>query len=421
MYCKSTLANGIRIVSEHIPYVKSVTIGIWIGTGSRSEALHNHGVSHFIEHLMFKGTASRSAKDIAETIDGVGGQLNAFTAKEHTCYYVKVLDTHVALAFDVISDMLLSSKFDEQDLQREREVVLEEVHMYEDSPDELVHDIHLEKIWHGHPLGCNILGTTESIVCLDHLTVRDYYEGFYTPDNIVIAAAGNITHQQLEEQAAKYFSALTGKKRQAGHDKPILEPANTVYHKDVEQVHLCIGTVSVPNHSPEIYTAHILNNILGGGISSRLFQTIREERGLAYSVYSYQNNYSDAGLFTVYAGTRPSHAAEVTELILSNMADLSAKGITEAELYKTKEQLKGGMLLGLESSSSRMSRIGKMEITLGKHYAMEEVVDKIERVTATDVQQMAQRLFDAKTMCFTALGPVDDSFWSMDLNLRRVI
>ncbi|MBC8016680.1 MAG: insulinase family protein [Sporomusaceae bacterium] len=408
MYCKSVLPNGVRVISEAIPYVKSVTLGIWVGTGSRSEEQHNHGISHFIEHMVFKGTDNRSAKDIAETVDEVGGQLNAFTGKEHTCYYIKVLDTHLELALDVLSDMLLSSRFDAEDINREREVVLEEVHMYEDAPDELVHDIHLNHIWAGHALGRNILGTIPAIENFDKNLIQQYYQDFYTPDNIVIAAAGNLTHERLEALAERYFGKMKGNRKQVATIAPILIPAITIQPKAVEQVHLCLGTTSVPQSSPDIYAVHILNNILGGGISSRLFQSIREDKGLAYSIYSYQSNYSDAGLFTVYAGTRPSNAVQVTELIWQNISDLKTKGITLRELTKTKEQLKGSLLLGLESSSSRMSRLGKMEITLGKYSTLDEVVKKIDEVSLEDLQKIISDLFKPESLCFTALGPVTE-------------
>jgi len=408
MYHKSTLSNGVRVVSEAIPYVKSVTLGIWVGTGSRSEDEHNHGISHFIEHMVFKGTYNRSAKDIAETVDEVGGQLNAFTGKEHTCYYIKVLDTHLELALDVLSDMLLSSKFDGEDIHREREVVLEEVHMYEDTPDELVHDIHLNHIWAGHALGRNILGTIPAIEKFDKALIQEYYKNFYTPDNLVIAAAGNLTHERLEELAERYFGKMTGNKQDVRIAPPKIIPVYTIQTKAIEQVHLCLGTASVPQSSPDIYTIHILNNILGGGISSRLFQSIREEKGLAYSIYSYQTNYRDCGLFTIYAGTRPSNTVQVTELIWKNIAELKAQGITHRELTKTKEQLKGSLLLGLESSSSRMSRIGKMEITLGKHITLDEVVANIDKVSLEDLVQITQQLFNPETLCFTALGPVTE-------------
>lgn len=408
MYCKSTLVNGVRVVSEVIPYVKSVTLGIWVGTGSRSEGQDNHGISHFIEHMVFKGTTNRSAKDIAETVDEVGGQLNAFTGKEYTCYYIKILDTHLELALDVLSDMLLSSKFDSEDINREREVVLEEVHMYEDTPDELVHDIHLNKVWANHDLGRNILGNLSSIEKFDKKLIDQYYQDFYTPDNIVIAAAGNLTHERLMELSERYFGKMTGRKKQAKLLAPKLIPAYTIQPKAIEQVHLCLGTASVSHSSPDIYPLHIVNNILGGGISSRLFQSIREEKGLAYSVYSYQTNYSDAGLFTIYAGTRPGNTVEVMELIWENIKNLKTNGITAKELRKTKEQLKGGLLLGLESSSSRMSRLGKMEITIGKYVTLDEVVAKIDKVSLEDLHRITQQLFNAEATGFTALGPVSE-------------
>ncbi|WP_425060912.1 putative zinc protease [Sporomusa carbonis] len=417
MYQKSVLPNGIRIVSETIPYVKSVTMGIWVGTGSRFEDSHNHGISHFIEHLMFKGTVKRSAKDIAETVDAIGGQLNAFTAKEYTCYYVKVLDSHTELAMDILSDMLLTSKFAEDDIERERQVVLEEFHMYEDSPDELVHDIHLDTVWPGHPLGRNILGTVDSINRFDRDLVLEYYRDFYTPDNLVIAAAGNLEHEVLVELAIRYFSGLTGIRRKLTMTAPVLNPTRTIISKDTEQVHVCLGTLSVPQDYPEIYPVHIINNILGGGISSRLFQSIREERGLAYSVYSYQNNYKDAGLLTIYAGTRPGNVNQVLELIKENLQELIKSGISEQELIKSKEQIKGSLLLGLESSSSRMSRIGKMEVTLGKFVPLDEVVSKIDRVMLNDVNQMIVRMFASENLCFTALGPVDSGSITTNFSL----
>lgn len=409
MYQKSVLPNGIRIVSETIPYVKSVTMGIWIGTGSRFEEEYNHGISHFIEHLMFKGTARRSAKEIAEVVDAVGGQLNAFTAKEYTCYYLKVLDSHAELAMDILSDMLLASKFAEEDIERERQVVIEEVHMYEDSPDELVHDIHLDTVWPSHPLGRNILGTTDSIGRFTQELVMEYYRNFYTPENMVIAAAGNITHDELVNLASRYFSSMAGQRQITAITAPKLTPSQTIISKDIEQVHVCLGTLSVPQDYPEIYPVHIMNNVLGGGISSRLFQSIREDRGLAYSVYSYQNNYKDAGLLTVYAGTRPSNINQVLNLIMENLKDLRNNGISQQELIKSKEQIKGSLLLGLESSSSRMSRIGKMEITLGKFISLDQVVNKIDKVTLSDINQMIERMFTTENLCFTALGPIENA------------
>lgn len=412
MYCKTTLPNGIRVVSETIPYIKSVTLGVWVGTGSRSEQDYNHGISHFIEHLMFKGTEKRTAKELAEEVDAVGGQVNAFTAKEHTCYYIKVLDTHLDLAVDILSDMLCSSKFDEEDIQREREVVLEEVHMYEDAPDELVHDIHLGKLWAGHRLGSSILGSRESITQFDRARVLEYYQKFYTADNIVIAAAGNFSQEVLLELVERHFGAMSGQKTIVPAVKPVFTPQRSTHEKDTEQVHFCLSVPGVAQYAPEIYPIHIVNNILGGGISSRLFQSIREERGLAYSVYSYQSNYSDSGLLSIYAGTRPNNIAQVIELIWDNIHKLQQTSISVRELTKTKEQLKGSLLLGLESSSSRMSRLGKMELSIRRHITLDEVIEKIDKVTLDDVQHMLQYLFASQqNSCATALGPINESIW----------
>lgn len=417
MYKKSILPNGIRVVSEAIPYVKSVTLGVWVGTGSRFEKEDNHGVSHFIEHLMFKGTTRRSAKDIAEMVDAVGGQLNAFTAKECTCYYLKVLDSHAELAMDILSDMLLKSKFAEEDIERERQVVIEEVHMYEDSPEELVHDLYLDTVWPIHPLGRNILGTTDSIERFNRKSVLEYYQNFYTPDNVVIAAAGNITHEQLVELTMRYFGELKGKKRKFTITTPHYTPTRTVIGKDSEQVHICLGTMSVPQDDPLLYPTYLFSNILGGGISSRLFQAIREERGLAYSIYSYQNSYKDAGLLTIYAGTRPGNVSQVLALVIEILREFKSKGITEQELVKAREQIKGSLLLGLESSSSRMSRIGKMEVTLEKFITLDEVVSKIDRVSLHDVNQLIEQMLVAEKLSFTALGPVDSSDINTDFSI----
>ncbi|MDF2635402.1 MAG: processing peptidase [Pelosinus sp.] len=412
MYRKSLLSNGLRVVSEAIPYVKSVTLGIWIGTGSRFEQSYNHGISHFIEHMVFKGTKNRSAKDIAETVDGVGGEINAFTTKEYTCYYIKVLDTHLELALDVLSDMLQSSTFSVEDINREKEVVLEEICMYEDTPDELVHDLHHNTIWAKHALGHNILGTIPTVEKFNKNIIAEYYQNFYTPDNIVIAAAGNLNHEKLVELAEYYFGSMNGRKKELPSIIPNLIASQTIQSKAIEQVHICLGTNSVPQSSPDIYTIHILNNILGGGISSRLFQSIREEKGLAYSIYSYQANYSDAGLLTIYAGTRPSNAPQVIELILENITALKNEGISASELMKSKEQLKGSLLLGLESSSSRMSRIGKMELTLGKFITLNEVVAKIDKISLEDLENIIQKLFNPKALAFTALGPVNKEIYN---------
>lgn len=408
MYAKSVLANGIRVVTEQMPNLRSTTLGAWVSTGSRNEQLNNHGVSHFIEHLLFKGTANRSAKSIAEEVDSVGGQLNAFTGKEYTCYYMKSLDTHLDLAVDMISDMLLNSRFDPDDIAKEKSVVLEEYNMYEDSPDELVHDLYVQQVWQQHSLGQSILGSRQSIENFDRQMILDYRQCYYTPDNLVIAAAGNLTHERVVGLVERHFCGMTGTSTVNKTPAPIYSPTKCNRGKETEQSHICLGTPGLNYSSEELYNLHILNNLLGGSMSSRLFQSIREERGLAYSVYSYQTTYRDTGLLTVYAGTKPDNVNEVLELIWKNMIILREEGVSETELHKAKEQLKGNLLLGLESSSSRMSRMGTLEMTIGKYVTLDEVIAKIDRVTLADIRNIANISFRPELISCCILGPDQD-------------
>lgn len=405
MYQKTTLSNGLRIITEEILSVKSATIGIWIGTGSRSEDPENIGVSHFIEHLLFKGTQSRSAKEIAEAVDAVGGQLNAFTAKEYTCYYIKVINQHIPLAMDILSDMVLHPKFDADDFEREREVILEEIHMNEDMPDEIVHDLYMERVWPDHPLGRNILGTEASINAVSIDMIRKYYDTYYQPSNMVVACAGNMKHEQLVDLAEKLLGQVTGTAAQQQPVEPRFHSSVLAKQRDTEQMHICIGVQGLPQYHEQAYSLNVLNTILGGGLSSRLFQSIREERGLAYAVYSYLSSYQDAGLFTIYAGTRPGNAINVLTLAQLQMKEISEQGITPTELARAKEYIVGNLLLGLENTSSRMMRLGKMELSLGRVIAIEEVISKVELVKIEDVHKLAQSLFRKDAICITALGP----------------
>lgn len=408
MYKKSILPNGIRVVTETMPYLRSVTLGAWVATGSRYERQDNHGISHFIEHLLFKGTTTRSAKELAEEVDSVGGQLNAFTGKEYTCYYMKSLDTHLDLAVDLLSDMLLNARFDSDDIAKEKGVVLEEYNMYEDSPDELVHDLYVQQVWRNHPLGQSILGSRESIEQFNRQMILDYRQNYYTPDKLVIAAAGNLTHEQVVDLTECYFGHMTGT---ASENKPLAPsylPIQSSRIKDTEQSHICLGAPGFRYEADELYSLHILNNLLGGSMSSRLFQTIREDRGLAYSVYSYQSSYKDTGLLTIYAGTRPNNVKEILDLIRYIMNDLCNTTVSEAELRKAKEQLKGNLLLGLESSSSRMSRIGTLEMTVGKYITLDDVIAKIDRVSPKDITAVANTLFQPDKLSCFILGPDQD-------------
>ena len=409
MYRKSTLDNGLRIVSESIPYMSSVSLGIFVGTGSRSELPPEQGVSHFIEHLMFKGTQKRSARDIAEMVDDVGGQLNAATDRENTCYYIKVLPEHLGLGMDILSDMLLHSKFAESDVEKERQVVLEEISLYEDSPDELIHDLHMNSLWPGHALGRNILGTRDTIGGMSRQTIVDYTMRHYVPDNVVIAAAGNLTHEQLVEQVRLYWDDVKGAYPRLTDSAPVFATGRLLQEKDIEQIHICLGTPGVAHDSPEFYSSHVLNTILGGGVSSRLFQSIREEKGLAYSVCSYPSSFRDAGLLTIYTGVSPDNSLEVMEIIYSIIGDIQANGVRADEMQRAKEQLKAGLMFSLESSSSRMSRLGRAEISAREYLSPEKLAAKVDGVSLQQLFELSQPLYRRDSTCFTALGPISKS------------
>ncbi len=409
MYQKTTLDNGLRILSESIPYMSSVSIGFFVGTGSRSETLPEQGVSHFIEHLMFKGTEKRSARDIAEKVDDVGGQLNAATDRENTCYYIKVLPEHLGLGLDILSDMLLHSKFAEADVEKERQVVLEEISLYEDSPDELIHDLHMNSLWPGHALGRNILGTRDSIGAMSREMILDYTKRHYMPDNIVVAAAGNLTHEQLVTQVRRFWDDVRGAAKVSADSTPLFASGQHLQEKEIEQIHICLGTPGVAHDDPRFYASHVLNTILGGGVSSRLFQHIREERGLAYSVCSYPSSFRDTGLFTIYTGVSPENCREVMDIITSIIGDIRSNGVRPDELKRAKEQLKAGLLFSLESSSSRMSRLGRAEISSREYLSPEQLVDKVDAVMLQHLFDLAQPLFRHESTCMTALGPIGES------------
>ena len=409
MYQKTTLDNGLRILSESIPYMSSVSIGFFVGTGSRSESLPEQGVSHFIEHLMFKGTDKRSARDIAEEVDDVGGQLNAATDRENTCYYIKVLPEHLGLGLDILSDMLLHSKFAEADVEKERQVVLEEISLYEDSPDELIHDLHMNSLWPGHALGRNILGTRDSIGAMTREMILDYTRRHYMPDNIVVAAAGNLTHDQLVSQVRRFWDNVRGAAKVSADSTPMFASGRHLQEKEIEQIHICLGTPGVAHDDPRFYASHVLNTILGGGVSSRLFQHIREERGLAYSVCSYPSSFRDTGLFTIYTGVSPENCREVMDVIGSIIGDIRGNGVRPDELKRAKEQLKAGLLFSLESSSSRMSRLGRAEISSREYLSPEQLVAKVDAVMLQHLFDLAQPLFRHESTCLTALGPIGES------------
>ncbi len=399
MYNKYTLDNGLRIVMEHISHVKSLSIGVWIETGSKNENVSNSGISHFIEHMLFKGTATKTAKDIADLVDGVGGQINAFTSKECTCYYVKVLDSHFSLAIDLLADMIFHSNLDPQEIDKERSVILEEISMYEDSPEDLVHDLLSQTIFKSQSLGYPILGTRESLRGINQQVLIDYMKEYYIPQRAVISVAGNYDEAQLLAAIEKSFGQWQGQSNSSRDEKQLqynFEFAQKV--KDIEQTHLCLAFKGVPLGSKETYPLLVINNILGGSMSSRLFQRIREDRGLAYSVYSYPSSYKEGGLLTIYGGMNPNQLEEVAGLIKEEIELLIREGLTEAELQKAKEQLKGNYILGLESTSSRMSSIGKSELLLGKIYSQREIIQMIDGISMEAINAIIKEVLNLDSL-----------------------
>lgn len=395
MINKYTCSNGVRIVLENIPTVRSVAIGVWIGTGSRNENQQNNGISHFLEHMFFKGTKTRSAKEIAESFDSIGGQVNAFTSKEYTCYYAKVLDTHSQFALDVLADMFFNSTFVEEELNKERNVVLEEIKMYEDTPDDIVHDLLSRAVYEDHPLGYPILGTEETLNTFTGEKLNNYIHERYTPENVVISIAGNIPDSFIYE-VEKYFGSYTGGESQRVEMRPAFHSNRISRKKETEQAHLCVGFEGLQIGHEDIYSLIILNNVLGGSMSSRLFQEVREQRGLAYSVFSYHSAYQDSGIVTVYGGTGAKQLDLLYETIQETLEKLKQDGITEKELTNTKEQLKGSLMLSLESTNSRMSRNGKNELLLKRHRSLDEIIEMIDLVSKPSVDEMARSIFNDK-------------------------
>jgi predicted Zn-dependent peptidase len=389
---KYTCQNGVRIVFENIPTVRSVAIGIWIGTGSRNENLKNNGVSHFLEHMFFKGTKTRSAREIAESFDSIGGQVNAFTSKEYTCYYAKVLDDHAGYALDVLADMFFHSTFDEEEMKKEKNVVYEEIKMYEDTPDDIVHDVLSRATFGTHPLGYPILGTEETLASFNGDTLREYMNGHYTPENVVISVAGNVSEAFIHE-VEKLFGAFETSSGKSDFEKPSFMDQKLARQKDTEQAHLCIGFNGLEAGHKNIYSLIVLNNILGGSMSSRLFQDVREQKGLAYSVYSYHSSYKDNGLLTIYGGTGSKQLNVLFETIQETLSTLKAEGITAKELANSKEQMKGSLMLSLESTNSRMSRNGKNELILGEHRSLDAIIELVNEVSEESVNTLANQLF----------------------------
>lgn len=402
---KYTLSSGLRVVAEHIPGSRSVSFGIWVKNGSRNETQADNGISHFIEHMLFKGTERYDARAIAEQFDAIGGNVNAFTSKEYTSYYAKVLDEHLPIAMDILSDMFFNSKFDPEELSREKNVIFEEISMYLDDPDDLVHDLIVEAAYEGHPLAMPILGTQEHLAPMTSEDLQRFLHERYTVDNTIVAIAGNLG-DDLEALLEQHFGSF-GRK---GTPSPIVEPSfdgGLVYRKKkTEQNHICLSFQGFGYDDPRQYAMALLNNSIGGGMSSKLFQEIREKRGLAYSVYSYHSAHADSGYFTIYAGTAPKQTADVLKLTQQVLHEVQSRGLTEDEIRKGKQQLKGSLIMGLEGSGSRMNRLGKNELMLGRHETIDETIAKVEAVTEADVGLALDHLF-AKPFAVAMVGGSD--------------
>lgn len=401
MFQKKTLDNGVRIVYEHIPHVRSVSMGIWVGTGSRYEKAFQSGASHFIEHMVFKGTEKRTAAQIAALSDRIGGQINAYTTKESTCFYGRVLDTHLPMLTDILCDMLFNSKFDEEDVKNERGVILEEISMYEDTPEDLVMERLMASIYKGSSLGRPILGKKSTLDKMDGEFLKEYMRSHYSPDRIVIALSGSFRPEDIDDIAAR-FSVLSGK---AGtYKKAEYIPSFTTKRKNIEQNHLVIAFpgISIPDN--DRFAMQIMSNILGGGMSSRLFQSVREDHGLCYSVYTLSSSHLDGGIFGIYTALGENTQEEALRLIVQEIEKIKTDGVTEDELTLIKDQAESNILMSLESTSSRMNRLGRNELFLGEIPSPDELIAGYEAVTMDDIRAICEKIFDFSKVSFSAVG-----------------
>jgi len=387
--------------------VRSISIGVWLTRGSRHESAERGGIAHFVEHMLFKGTGTRSAEDIAQAIDSIGGQLDAFTAKEYASYYIKVLDEHLPLAIDILSDIVRNPAFSPDDIEREKKVVLEEIKMVEDTPDDLVHELFTQGFWENHPLGRPILGTKETVESFNADLLRDYFKNVYTAKNLIVSAVGNLEHARVRELVDDKFGSLTQPGEPAVDQAPRVVPKILVRNKELEQSHLCLGVGSYPQNHDDRYSSYVLNTLLGGSMSSRLFQNVREKRGLAYAVFSGLSAYRDAGSFTVYAGCSNEAVGEVIDLIVEELRGVKQAAVPEAELQRSKDHLKGSLMLSLENTASRMSHLARQEIYFDRQFGLDETLQGIEQVTTRDVQRVATDLFQNGSLAATVLGNVN--------------
>jgi predicted Zn-dependent peptidase len=404
----TTLPNGVRVITETMSHVRSVSVGLWVGTGARRETPEQNGISHFIEHMVFKGSERRSAEEIARVMDSTGGNLDAYTAKELVSFNCKVINDHLPLAFDVLADMLLNPRFDPEDIEKEKGVILEELKLDFDNPEYLVHETFTSNFWRNHALGRSIIGTKQTITSFEREMLASYHSQVYVPRNLLITAAGKLEHDEVVELASRYFSCLPEGPETPVEPAPVPKvPLVLKKKKALEQVHLVMGLPGYSIAHERRYPLYVLNTILGGGMSSRLFQTIRERHGLAYSIYTELSLYRDSGALFVYGGTSVENALKVVQMTVDEFRNLSRVPIPDEELRRAKDHLKGSIALSLESTSSRMSNLARQELFFGRFFSVDEMVEAIEEVTAEDVQQVAVDLFFEKQLGLTLLGRVD--------------
>ncbi len=398
------LSNNIPVITEHMPHVRSVSVGVWVASGSRRETAAENGISHFLEHMLFKGTTSRSAEDIARSVDSIGGHLDAFTSKELVSYNTKVLDEHLELAFDVISDLVLNPVFRPEDIEKEKGVILEELKMEEDNPEYVVHETFIREFWKGHPLGQPIIGTPKTIRSFDRERLSEFHHRIYQPANIVVTAAGNLKHAEMVRLVEQQLGSLVMQTPSA--PQPVPAPHSYIRYKKkrLQQVHLCLGVPSFPIAHEKRFASYLLSTVLGGGMSSRLFQNIRERQGLAYSVFSELNLFSDTGCLAVYAGTSREQTNRVVESILDEFRRVRDEVIPADELRRAKDHLKGSLMLSLESTSSRMSNLARQHIYHGRFFSLDEIRDSIEAVKDVEIQEIARQSFLSEKLALTVLG-----------------
>ena len=404
---RDVLPNGLRLLTERMPHVRSVSIGVWLARGSRHEPPELNGIAHFVEHMLFKGTETRSAEDIAQTIDSIGGQMDAFTAKEYASYYIKILDEHLPLAVEVLSDIVMRPAFSAEDIEREKKVVTEEIKMVEDTPDDLVHELFTEGFWRNHPLGRPILGTKDTVESLSADRLRRYFSTAYSSPNLIVAVAGNVEHDHVRDLLARSFEGLPRLNEALVDQPPRVVPHVLIRNKELEQSHVCLGTSGYQQDHEDRYASYVLNTVLGGSMSSRLFQNVREKRGLAYAVFSGLSAYRDAGSVTIYAGCANDAVGELIDVVITELRRLKDETLPESELRRAKDHLKGSLMLNLESTSSRMSHLARQEIYFDRQVGLDETLGGVEQVSADDVQRVARDLFADGALSATVLGAVN--------------